>query len=210
MEIYKENPIPDTYVWQANLVADFDSLGGSDVASQALLTTERITLPVEPVRENYVFEGWYPNEDFEEPWSFSTRITDDITLYAQWTAISNVSVAYVDEAGTPLSETVCLSGASGTAVVIVEKPFEGYEFLKATDAAGVEIDYRTVVFENQPQVITMHYGTESGENGVVTPDGTISGELPQTGGVRNLCLWIILPFIAGTALISRALQKKYR
>jgi uncharacterized repeat protein (TIGR02543 family) len=48
---------------------------------------KRFTEPeVEPVREGYVFGGWYTDAAGTAPYNFNTIVTDDLTLYAKWTA----------------------------------------------------------------------------------------------------------------------------
>ena len=37
-----------------------------------------------PVREGYVFEGWYKDENLTDPWNASDKIKSDMTLYAAW------------------------------------------------------------------------------------------------------------------------------
>jgi len=38
-----------------------------------------------PVREGYIFEGWYTDENLTEPWNIDTdKVKSDLTLYAAW------------------------------------------------------------------------------------------------------------------------------
>ena len=37
-----------------------------------------------PVREGYVFEGWYKDENLTEPWTDADKVKGDLTLYAAW------------------------------------------------------------------------------------------------------------------------------
>jgi uncharacterized repeat protein (TIGR02543 family) len=43
---------------------------------------------VQPVREGYTFGGWYTDEACTELYNFNAIVTDDVTLYAKWTAES--------------------------------------------------------------------------------------------------------------------------
>ena len=38
----------------------------------------------EPARSGYLFEGWFDSATGGNKWNFDTPITDDITLWAQW------------------------------------------------------------------------------------------------------------------------------
>ena len=66
----------------------FDSNGGSQVASQSVNYGETAVEPEAPVKENFIFDSWYKDNDtFNELFVFGAdgeKITQDITLYAQW------------------------------------------------------------------------------------------------------------------------------
>ena len=67
------------------LTVSFDSLGGSDVASQQQMYGELLQLPDPPSREGYTFIGWYKDYACFEPWDDTTdTIQSDMTLYAGW------------------------------------------------------------------------------------------------------------------------------
>ena len=67
------------------LTVSFDSLGGSDVASQQQMYGELLQLPDPPFREGYTFTGWYKDYACFEPWNDTTdTIQSDMTLYAGW------------------------------------------------------------------------------------------------------------------------------
>ena len=63
----------------------FDSLGGSDVASQTQMYGELLDLPEPPTREGYVFTGWHKDHACFELWNMETdTVQSDMTLYAGW------------------------------------------------------------------------------------------------------------------------------
>ena len=76
----------------------FDSNGGSPVASQSVHYGEYAVEPDTPVKENFIFGGWYKdNNTFNELFIFGTggeKITQDITLYAQWFDSDTLIVEY--------------------------------------------------------------------------------------------------------------------
>lgn len=59
----------------------FDSNGGSLVESQKILEGSKGRKPQNPAREDYVFSGWYLDD---EMYDFSQSITENITLIARW------------------------------------------------------------------------------------------------------------------------------
>jgi len=65
-------------------VVTFDSNGGTIVESQTVEKGEKATIPVDPTKDGYTFDGWYINLDDENEFDFSTPITKNITLEAKW------------------------------------------------------------------------------------------------------------------------------
>ena len=75
----KEAPQP------VQVTVNFNTQGGNEIESQTIYDNEKITEPANPVREAYVFEGWYTEEEGLKAWNFDNVIgTADITLYAKW------------------------------------------------------------------------------------------------------------------------------
>ena len=67
----------------------FDSNGGSDVASIETSGTGTIRLPNDPVKEGYVFDGWYwDNNTFQQPFTANSLLdaplSNNLTVYARW------------------------------------------------------------------------------------------------------------------------------
>jgi uncharacterized repeat protein (TIGR02543 family) len=49
-----------------------------------------VTEPADPVKEGFVFEGWYTEATYENLFDFDTNIQNDTTLYAKWVEISTI------------------------------------------------------------------------------------------------------------------------
>ena len=62
------------------------------ISNSSVYQTQKVTdggnalKPADPVRSGYSFDGWYVNDGFTLEWYFSNSVTEDITLYAKWTA----------------------------------------------------------------------------------------------------------------------------
>ena len=70
---------------EPGLTVTFDSMGGTDVASQEQMYGELLVLPDAPTREGYAFTGWYKDYACFESWNMETdTIQSDMTLYAGW------------------------------------------------------------------------------------------------------------------------------
>ena len=84
----------------ATYIVTFNSDGGSVVASQVVVDGDPASEPPAPVKSGFDFDGWYDN--LNNPWVFSTPITDDITLTAKWIAVTPVTftIVYDCDGGT--------------------------------------------------------------------------------------------------------------
>lgn len=70
----------------------FDTNGGEEVEKQVLSNNE-VTTTVIPVRESWVFDGWFIDSDLTEPFIFGGTLKADTTIYAKWVKY----VKFVDE-----------------------------------------------------------------------------------------------------------------
>lgn len=63
----------------------FDSQGGSSVSSQSLTYGSKVSEPAAPIKEGYVFKGWYKDAEGLTPWEFaSDTVNGSMILYAKW------------------------------------------------------------------------------------------------------------------------------
>lgn len=74
-------------------VVAFDSDGGSEVPSQTVKKGKCAVAPADPVKEGYIFVGWY---DGDTKWNFSNSISGNLTLVAHW-ELDTSSCSHVDE-----------------------------------------------------------------------------------------------------------------
>ena len=66
----------------------FDSNGGTDVPAHNQMYGELLEEPEAPVREGYVFTGWYSDENCIYLWDMENGpISQSMTLYAGWEKI---------------------------------------------------------------------------------------------------------------------------
>ena len=73
----------------------FNSNGGSAVgAITNVKKGSTITLPASPSKDGFIFDGWYTDKDaITSPFSATTIITSDLTLYAKWTAVASAPLS---------------------------------------------------------------------------------------------------------------------
>jgi uncharacterized repeat protein (TIGR02543 family) len=68
-----------------NFVVKFESNGGSEIDSVIANEFGDIDEPEHPLKEGYVFNGWYKENLLENLWDFrEDEVESDMTLYAGW------------------------------------------------------------------------------------------------------------------------------
>lgn len=79
----------------------FDSNEGSNVDVQTIEKDKKAVKPNDPIKEGYIFDGWYTDKLFNQEYDFSNPVTKNITLYAKWLenkeVLEYVTVTYVVE-----------------------------------------------------------------------------------------------------------------
>ena len=73
------------------ITIDFETNGGSTVAPVKTLPGESIPVFNPPEKSGYAFTGWYTDEMLTEPFNTNSNIENDITLYAGWASLENMS-----------------------------------------------------------------------------------------------------------------------
>lgn len=67
-----------------NFTVTYETNGGSAVSPATVLNGQTASRPADPARTGYVFVGWYTDAAFTAAYSFASRVTADVTLYARW------------------------------------------------------------------------------------------------------------------------------
>ncbi len=105
--------------WTANptvtkYTVTFNSNGGSAVASQTVESGKTATQPANPTRSGYTFNGWYNGST---KFNFSTPITSNLTLTANWTAnptVTKYTVTFNSNGGSAVASQTVESGKTAT------------------------------------------------------------------------------------------------
>lgn len=74
------------YNLSANFVvyAYFNPQGGSDVDAAEVPYNTAFAAPAAPAKDFNTFKGWYKEAECKNAWSFTTKATGDVWLYAKW------------------------------------------------------------------------------------------------------------------------------
>ena len=70
--------------WKPYVKVFFEVNGGNEINPQVLVQQEMVKKPVDPVRQGYIFTGWYKDENCTVPFDFTKGVNENITLYAGW------------------------------------------------------------------------------------------------------------------------------
>jgi uncharacterized repeat protein (TIGR02543 family) len=94
----------------------FDSNGGSNVAAQTVESGETATHPANPTQSGYTFDNWYSDADLTAVYDFSTRVTGNITLYAQWNPVppGSFTVTFNNGGGNNIPDQVVIADDRAT------------------------------------------------------------------------------------------------
>ena len=100
----------------AKYVVTFDSDGGSEVASQRIVSGQKASKPKDPTKEEtdeavYAFDGWYVGEaayDFDQP------VAGNLTLVAHWKITHKFTVTFDSVGGSEVAPQVVKEGEKAT------------------------------------------------------------------------------------------------
>ena len=74
----------DAQATEQQVTVTFDTNGGSQVDPQTIEKNSTVLRPDDPVKEGFVFTGWYIDKECTEKFDFDALITEDLTIYAGW------------------------------------------------------------------------------------------------------------------------------
>lgn len=117
--------------------------------------------PEEPIREGYVFSGWYSDSKFKHPWNFMTdKAEKQMTIYAKWTAIGDIAVYDIiikDTVGGTL-EVNPQKASMGEPVVITVIPDEGKRLVQGSIRInGKSTDFLNFIMPEENVTITAEF-----------------------------------------------------
>ena len=117
----------------------FNSNGGSDISTQYIKQNKVATKPKnDPVRANYKFVKWtYENKEYD----FSTPVTKNITLVAEWRPLELFTVSFDTDGGNPVSSQKIREGEKA---IMVTPTKDNSEFLE-WQLNGKKYDFNTPI-----------------------------------------------------------------
>jgi len=168
-----EDPGTTTYT------VTFVTNGGSDVANQTVNPGDMAVRPTDPTRSGYVFDDWYSGPDLIMVYDFSTPITMDITLYANWNNIQGSSIINVPFTGptdTIISITRVVTNnlsksGGGSVTLTINESFDQYEWfvggVNVASGNNVTLQAANAVFITGHNYVTAVVYTGTGTNAIL-------------------------------------------
>jgi len=118
-----ESDSPGYFTFKApssSVTVTFNTMGGSAVASQTLASGSYAARPKTPLKDKFVFDGWYTDTDYNNPFDITaTPIVSDITLYAKWelnTHYAKIDGTFYDSYGDAKDVVNTLSAGEHTVI----------------------------------------------------------------------------------------------
>ncbi|MDA3900436.1 MAG: InlB B-repeat-containing protein [Spirochaetes bacterium] len=135
---------------KTDYTVSFQTNGETAISDQSVAEGDTITRPDDPVKSGYNLEGWYSNSSLTAEWNFSTVVTEDMTLYAKWTAVSVISytVSFQTNGGTAVSDQTVAEGDTITRPGDPVKSGYNLEGWYSNSSLTAEWNFSTVVTED--------------------------------------------------------------
>lgn len=108
-----------------DITITFETNGGSEIQDQVITKNSKVSRPSNPIKEGYVFGGWFTDVEMKNEFSFTTTVTESLTLYAKWGSRENV----VTFNGGSQVFTFTIDVPTGEKIIAPEDPVkDGYTF----------------------------------------------------------------------------------
>jgi uncharacterized repeat protein (TIGR02543 family)/LPXTG-motif cell wall-anchored protein len=125
-----ENVVVHAQWTQIPFSVTFEEHGGTSVPDSEFVSGGTVTLPADPTRTGYTFNGWFTAQTGGTKYNASFSPSDgNVTVHAQWTqnpAPTPFSVTYEEHGGTSVPDSTFVSG--GTVTLPADPTRTGYTF----------------------------------------------------------------------------------
>ncbi|MCR5564439.1 MAG: InlB B-repeat-containing protein [Gammaproteobacteria bacterium] len=104
--LYAKFEIDPDQIEKEYVTVRFITNGGTRIDNMSIEKNTKLNLPVDPIRDDYQFYGWFNDNDWTDPFDKNKVVEHDINLYAKWGPITytQVTVKFVST-GTNYPDT---------------------------------------------------------------------------------------------------------
>ena len=154
---------------------EFNTAGGNKIESMKIASGQRISKPIPPTRENYIFVEWRYQL---APWSFEAdKVTCDMTLTAHWIAADSVFL-YDPIEGSGNAVITGFKNLPELSALAIPEILNGYNVTAIGDGAFAEFNSNHITSITIPETVTS-VGSYAFED--ITAKLTLKGELTHIG-----------------------------
>lgn len=118
----------------------FETGTDTQIASQEVEEETVAVAPTNPTKSGYAFKGWYNGD---EKWSFTTKVTENVTLTAKW--VKTYKVTFNTDGGSKVSTQTVEEGKLATKPTDPTK--DKFKFVEWT-LDGKTYDFKTKITDN--------------------------------------------------------------
>lgn len=131
---------------------NFNTNGGAVMDSINVSAGEKISIP-DPVKEGFVFSGWYKSQDDLIPFDINSTINDNITLYADWATEGITYTLYNDDT----EYEVLYQNDEEIEVIQIPKNYMGIPVTKISDyGLGGNPSVTEIILPNSVNIIGIY------------------------------------------------------
>lgn len=162
----------------------FESNGGTTIPNQTVTHGDVAARPNNPIKNGYTFDDWYTNSGLTNKYTFGTKVTSNITLYAKYTQNgsstddTNYTVTFITDGGTNLPNQTVKHGNKVTRPADPNKNGYTFENWYTDNTYKVVYDFNSPVTRNltiyakfndngggsQTKTFTVVFNTDGGTN----------------------------------------------
>jgi len=101
-----------------SFLVTFETNGGNEILAISVTRGNTITLPPTPIRDGYIFKGWFSDSNLNNQFLITQPITSNISLHAKWEQIISNSflVTFETNGGNPIFPIQVVNGQTITSL----------------------------------------------------------------------------------------------
>jgi uncharacterized protein (TIGR02145 family)/uncharacterized repeat protein (TIGR02543 family) len=130
-------------LYKVSFDLDGGSATGSATADQQVKEGGKATKPsTDPVKNGYVFTGWYPSKTATTEFNFTSTITGSTVIYAKWKEMCTITFDGQGATTPPVPATVNVNAASELGSFPIDPKRKGYVFdgwYSGTNGSGTRV-----------------------------------------------------------------------